>query len=100
MRINHLLTNGGRAAANQFVVVNDNVATMVSYNTPVAQVVKGREPRAYVSDAWDYSRTTCRYVVQFFRVYGNWKDSDRIGKKADIEKLINAGEIEDKELAF
>lgn len=28
MRINHLLANGGRAAANQFVVINDNVATM------------------------------------------------------------------------
>lgn len=100
MRINHLLTNGGRAAANQFVVINDNVATMISYDTPVAQVVKGREPLAYVSDAWDYSRTTCRYVVQFFRVYGSWRDSGKISKKADIEKLLNAGEIAEKELAF
>lgn len=100
MRINHLLTNGGRAAANQFVVINDNVATMVSYDTPVSQVVKGREPLAFVGDAWDYSRTTCKYVVQFFRVYGSWRNSNDIRKKADIDKLISAGEIEEKDLAL
>lgn len=100
IRIKHLLTNAGREAKDQLVVVDydSNYANMFSYGKFVAQVVKGRVPLHFVSPAWDYSRTTCRYVVQFFKEYGGLNVSREVKRKNDIDKLIKAGEIELKDM--
>lgn len=100
IKIKHLLTNTGRDAANQLVVIDydNNYANMFSYGKFVAQVVKGREPLHFVGPAWEYSKTTSRYVVRFFREYGGWTDSREIRRKADIYKLIISGKIKVKDL--
>lgn len=58
----------GNPVANQFVINTNKGVFFQSYLTLVARVDK--KGQVWLSSAWDYSRTTTRYLYQFLKEYG------------------------------
>lgn len=69
-------------SANQFIVNTNYFSAFQSYSTLIA-VRKNKQ--LYVSDSWDYSRTTLKYFKQFAYLESM--------SKSDIQKLIKDGSI-------
>jgi hypothetical protein len=76
----------GNVVANQQVVkLTNGLYYFYSYGTLIAASDNLRYPtKMYVTDSWDYSKTTLTYLKQFF----NFDHS-----KKEIEKLIKEGTI-------
>lgn len=55
--------NGGKVA-NQFQIIFDNGSIFQSYDTIIAVRLKDK---IYLTDSWDYSKTTGVYRNQFLR---------------------------------
>lgn len=58
---------------NQVVVEVDNRAVFFSYDTEIASLAKNPETYGweieYLTDSWDYSKTTLRYLYVFLKEY-------------------------------
>jgi hypothetical protein len=70
-------------ANNQVVVHGSTTSTFTSYGTLIA-VNDFEAGKTYLTDAWDYSATTTRYLAQFLGLPGK-------GAKAEIEKRLADG---------
>ena len=71
---------------NQFVVEFSNGYLFQSYESIVAYKIDGE---VYLTDKWDYSRTTLKYLYRFLEQYCYFNDLN----KKKVEKLIKDGEI-------
>ena len=70
----------GNEVANQFIITQNDVETFQSYNTTIA-VRQGNGVVVLDNDAFDYSRTTSKYLKEFLN--GN-------GRK-EVERLVANG---------
>ena len=82
MRITHMRTRGGNAAANQFLIYEGGERHFQSYRSRVATI--DIEGRVFLYDPyWDmYSATTNNYLLQFLN-----EDSIK-----DIREKVKTGE--------
>lgn len=71
----------GREVANQYIIYADGKEVFQSYASVIAIKDGGK---VYLTDKWDYSRTTSKYLNQFLNVSG----------KREVEKKIASGEYE------
>jgi hypothetical protein len=69
-------------AVNQEVVVSGAEKSFLSYGTFTKLVL---------SDKWDYSRTTTKYLIHFIR---DFTRAGGLGSTADIRKAIASGAVE------
>ncbi len=87
-------------ANNQTVVEKEfETATFYSYDTEIAGLKWNNEKYGweldYVTSAWDYSRTTTRYVYAFLREYNirfETKDGVKYGSEAvgkELKKVVS-----------
>lgn len=69
----------GGAVVNQFVINTNKGTFFQSYRTIVAKV--DNKGQIWLTDAWNYSRTTTKYLYQFLSEYG-WRDlsADKVRK--------------------
>ena len=74
-------------AVNQTVVMTGEETIFFSYETPVAKIDHGF--LVLSSKAFDYSRTTSKYLMRFIREYTSFNPAN---KKA-VEKLIKDGNV-------
>lgn len=82
-RIQHMRTNAGNAAKNQFEVFDDEGKHFLSYNSKIA-TIKGDRVLLY-EPYWNfYSVTTNGYLLKFLR-----EDSIK-----DIRAKVESGEYE------
>ena len=82
-RIQHMRTNAGNDAKNQFEVYDDEGKHFLSYNSKIA-TIKGDRVLLY-EPYWNfYSATTNAYLLKFLR-----EDSIK-----DIRAKVEAGEYE------
>ena len=65
MIVKNLVSNNGNPVPNQFDISINGARYMQSYST-ICVVIVGKA--VTLSDDWDCSRTTMRYVCQFLRV--------------------------------
>lgn len=63
MKVNNMISSKGNTVANQFIITDGNKEVFQSYNTVIAEN-RGGQIVLDVS-AYDYSRTTSRYLNQF-----------------------------------
>lgn len=70
-------------ANNQVVVHGSTTSTFTSYGTLVA-VDDFEAGKTYLTDAWDYSATTTRYLAEFLGIPAK-------GAKAEIAKRLADG---------
>lgn len=70
-------------ANNQVVVHGSTTSTFTSYGTLIA-VNDFEAGKTYLTDAWDYSATTTRYLAKFLGIEGT-------GAKMEIVKRIADG---------
>ena len=83
--------------ANQFIIRHNDGTTFQSYNSIIATIDKCGI--LYLTDAWDYSRTTLKHLYIFiektrkndkFETLFNYNNFGRLAnKKAYIQKLID-----------
>jgi hypothetical protein len=85
--VKKLIGMNGRAVVNQFVVDTKDTIYFQSYDSVVAKVYK----RKYLtlSNYWNYSVTTAKYVYEFMRQNGFGEYASRKG----VEKGIKEGNI-------
>jgi len=82
-RIQHMRTNAGNNAVNQFMVYDDEGKHFLSYNSKIA-TIKGDTVLLY-NPYWNmYSQTTNGYLLKFLR-----EDSIQ-----DIRAKVESGEYE------
>lgn len=85
--VRNLLSRRGNAVPNQFEITLDNGNKYFqSYQSVVAGKVDGT---FYVSQLWDYSRTTSKYLYSWFNLNGRY---DLCYKHA-VEKAIKDGSV-------
>lgn len=81
-------------ANNQIIIVYPEKYIFFSYNTQIAEY-NLKEKRLVLSEKWNFSRTTLKYLSVFFEnydiLYG--KVSLGAGFKKSVENLIKSGEI-------
>ena len=77
-------TRSGKAVANQFEIHTKKGDFFQSYQTLIAHV--DNNGQVWLSNAWDYSNTTRKYLYQFLRDYG-WNNLSA----SEIRKLIKDG---------
>lgn len=88
-RINiHYLAN------NQVVIVFPEKYIFFSYNTTIAEY-NLKEKRLVLSEKWNFSHTTLKYLSVFFENYDILcgKVNIETGFKKSVESLIKSGEI-------
>ena len=73
---------------NQYIIEFNTELYFQSYDTLIAKIENNGE--ITLSDDWNYSRTTSKYLYKFLRTYSSfyW-----IKSKKDILKLIKDNEI-------
>lgn len=84
---NMISTRSGRDVPNQFIIINNGVETFQSYETTIAiRQVNG----VVVLDnrAFDYSRTTSKYLREFLHGDGR-KDVERSIKNNDLKYVFS-----------
>lgn len=81
-------------ANNQVVIVYPEKYIFFSYNTQVAEY-NLKEKILVLSEKWNFSRTTLKYLSVFFENYGILYGKVNIGTgfKKSVENLIKSGEI-------
>lgn len=81
-------------ANNQVVVVNPEKYMFFSYNGQIAEY-NWKEKSLVLSEKWNFSRTTLKYLSVFFENYDILCGKVNIGKgfKKSVESLIESGEI-------
>lgn len=81
-------------ANNQVVVVSLEEYIFFSYNTQIAEY-NLKEKKLVLSEKWNFSRTTLKYLSVFFENYDILcgKVSLGTGFKKSVENLIKNGEI-------
>ena len=81
-------------ANNQVVIVFPEKYMFFSYNTEIAEY-NLKEKRLVLSEKWNFSRTTLKYLSMFFENYDILCGKVKIGTgfKKSIESLIKSGEI-------
>ena len=77
---NMVSSRTGREVANQFIIVDDNGTHFQSYSTPIASE---RKEGVFISEKWQYSRTTMKYACAFLGV----------DNKKDMLRRISEGQI-------
>lgn len=81
-------------ANNQIVIVSAEKYIFFSYNSQIAEY-NLKEKRLVLSEKWNFSRTTLKYLSVFFEnydiLYG--KVSLGAGFKKSVGNLIKSGEI-------
>lgn len=90
MKVRHLFTAAGRAALNQFEIIDTltNRITFQSYDSEILTIDRDRHTLEIGPD-WNYSNTTNKYRNQFLRRQG----FDEIATTDTLRKAINAGYI-------
>ena len=87
MRVSQLINDRGNAAANQFVIYdNDGNCTFQSYRSTIA-TIKGDKVELYRD--WDYSNTTRKHLYIFLRDFAQLN----VRSKADLLAHIKNGTI-------
>lgn len=66
---NIISTRSNRAVANQYIIKTDKAVYFQSYNSIIAKVDK-TSGKITLSQYWDYSNTTRKYLYQFLSDYG------------------------------
>ena len=74
--------------ANQFVVLFDNGKIFQSYDSIIA--IQLFNDKVYLTDKWNYSKTTSKYLYEFLREYTLFN----VKCKKDVERLIKEGYFE------
>lgn len=81
-------------ANNQVVVVSPEKYIFFSYNTSIGEYDL-KEKKLVLSEKWNFSRTTLKYLSVFFENYDILYGKVKIGTgfKQSVENLIKSGEI-------
>lgn len=81
-------------ANNQVVIVCPEKYMFFSYNAQIAEY-DIKEKRLVLSEKWNFSRTTLKYLSVFFENYDILCGKVNIGTgfKKSVENLIKSGEI-------
>ena len=82
MKVRNMKGRSGKPVADQFVIEFDNCRIMQSYTSPVAY--KHNNGKIILSDRWDYSITTTKYVAEFLYI-----------EAKEIRRLIKSGVIQE-----
>ena len=90
---------------NQFIIKTNNSIIFQSYNSIICILTDGEKNPVFGND-WDYSKTTIKHLYLFLYYYLKSYNCDyelkmkimgilanSKNKKADLQKLINNGEI-------
>lgn len=87
-------TNIHYLASNQVVIVSPERYMFFSYNAQIAEY-NLKEKRLVLSEKWNFSRTTLKYLSVFFENYDILCGKVKIGTgfKKSVENLIKSGEI-------
>lgn len=90
MTVRHLLTKAGRAALNQFEIIDSLTSrtTFQSYDSEIITIDRDRRTLEIGPD-WDYSYTTDRYRNQFLKRQG----FGEIATTDALRRAIKAGYI-------
>lgn len=79
-------------ANNQVVVHGSTTSTFTSYGTLI--VVNDFEAgKTYLTDAWDYSATTTRYLAEFLGIQGKGAKAEITKRLADGRYILDAAKI-------
>lgn len=62
MKVKNMVNSCGRSIPNQFVITTSNSKTFQSYDSAICLIENGT---VTLSDHWDYSRTTLKYLSRF-----------------------------------
>ena len=87
MNVYALTNSKGKAVANQYIVDTGNAKVFKSYDTDIASVSRASE--VVLTDSWDYSATTTKYLCQFLSQEAGFGPVN----KAIILKLMKSGKI-------
>ena len=81
-------------ANNQIVIVSADKYIFFSHNTQIAEY-NWKKKKLVLSEKWNFSRTTLKYLSVFFENYDILYGKVKIGTgfKQSIENLIKSGEI-------
>ena len=85
-KVHQLINNNGNPASNQFVITANGATYFQSYNSVVAKIQNGN---VYVSNYWDYSKTTMKHLYIFLNDYGY----GHLCSAKDMRKAIKEGEV-------
>lgn len=66
---NIISTRSNRAVANQYIIKTDKATYFQSYHSIIAKVDE-TSGKITLSQYWDYSNTTRKYLYQFLNDYG------------------------------
>ena len=84
---NMISTRSGRDVPNQFIITNNGVETFQSYETTIA--IRQVNGVVVLDDrAFDYSRTTSKYLREFLRGDGR-KEVERSIKNNDLKYVFS-----------
>ena len=86
---------------NQTILENDKTTKFFSYNTLIATINKNKQNNnLQLTNKWDYSKTTLKYLYQFLEMYKNRLSNniytkiinglDSTNKKTSFQALINS----------
>lgn len=78
---NMISARSGRPVANQFIIENNGVETFQSYETTIA-IRQGNGVVVLDYDAFDYSKTTSKYLKEFLHGDGRKEVDKAIGSNA------------------
>lgn len=87
--VSNLIGLKGNAVANQFVIETENHIYFQSYSSVVAKYNKNSK-EIVLSDYWNYSNTTIKYVYQFLRKHCY----TYVTNKKDVLGMIKNGAIQ------
>lgn len=78
--VRNLRSTNGNTVPNQFVISTNEREVFQSYDTQVAMIKDGV---VFLTDSWDYSNTTLKYLKQFLHTTAS---------KKEIQRRIDTGE--------
>ena len=82
-----MYNRGTRPVANQHILVTPEGRYFKSYDSICAFV--SNDGTQYVSDHWDYSRTTLKYLRKFFNDHYSTSDIQNLIKKGEIKTNLS-----------
>lgn len=84
LQVRNLINGKGLAVRNQFLIIKGNTHYFQSYQTIIAKV--DEVGNVTLSNAWDYSNTTRKYLYMFLLQHGQG-----VLKGKDVQKRIDDG---------
>lgn len=80
MRVRQMVNSKNRGIVNQFIIDDGKTVYFQSYNTMVAKINKGMEV-IVLRDAFNFSRTTSKYLVQFINEESGFEVDNKQARK-------------------